>query len=190
MFNCVFLCAHVCHLCYLCSANTNVLLVLCVTMMVGDSLSSYSMSCKTAFDKERTSHLNSKPHNPLQLHLISMFVPTAGCGLTFDYTEVLKYRCYWIVLTRLKVYNDAKGNCYWEGVWVKWLSYKCCNRCTSMGTCSLDAGSPHLHLGTSICLSILFLLAIRLHCSNRTTFPSPLLSRLAFQLTVTQKPRT
>ena len=49
------------------SGYVSELLGLCVTMVVGGAVSTYSLSCKTAFENERTNHQiiqNCTPHTP------------------------------------------------------------------------------------------------------------------------------
>ena len=65
LFNCVLLCCHDCYLCYLSSSYASELSGLCLTMMVGEEINTYNLSCKTAFENERTNLLiiqNCKSH--------------------------------------------------------------------------------------------------------------------------------
>ena len=94
------------------------------------------------------------------------------------------------MLTQLKGYNDETGDCYWECVWEKSPGFRWGTCCTYMGTNYLDAGSPHLYMGTCIYLSVLILLTSGLRCSNRIKFTSQFLYRLTWSLAVTQTPRT
>jgi len=157
------------------SAHTSELLGLCVTMVVGEEARTYNLSCKTSFEKQRTSHLiihNCKPRITIETE-INFNIPVHSSMRTHVWLPrriELRTPSLLNCAYSVKSYNDASGDCYWECVWEISPGSRCCTCCTYMGTFSSTTPFQHNNVSFSILISINFTLSCKANTKNLTVY--------------------